>query len=119
MGGGGQQQQGGGNVGMAIGRMMGPQVGVGSPIGGVDIPPADMRDPFGGPQWAKEGFDPGFNNAFNWFSGFNPPAGTPGASQGPTAVPTTFDFQGYPYAIPASGDYRQLWSTHTGPRHQT
>lgn len=49
MGGGGQQ--GGGDIMSALGRMMnygGPQVGVGGPIGGVDFPPADFRDPFGG-----------------------------------------------------------------------
>lgn len=92
----------------AIGRIVGnqsvamnPRGGtLGDPIGGIDIPEADLRDPFGGQRGEIGGNLPDPRD-MNWLSSlFNPPAGTPGASQGPTIDPTTFDAQGYPYAIP-------------------
>jgi hypothetical protein len=89
---------GGGDIMAAIGRM-----GFGNPstsasggdpappIGGVGIPPADMRDPFGGPEWNQAGGDPGrtsqlFNNFFNSGFGNFPQSGTP--ISGGTQVPT-------------------------------
>jgi hypothetical protein len=33
---------------------------------------------------------------------YMPPSGTPGFIQGPTMIPTSFDPQGYPYAVPVS-----------------
>lgn len=35
--------------------------------------------------------------------GYFPPIGTPGWGQGPTMIPTYFDPQGYPYAVPVNG----------------
>lgn len=100
----------------------GPTVGIGSPIGGVDIPPADMNDPFGGRanELLREGYDANQIRAqllgdqfrdifsgqgFNTF-GFSPPGGLPGSWQGPTQIPTFFDSYGYPYAVPSGG-----WNT--------
>ncbi len=82
------------------------------PIGGIDIPPADPRDPFGGPRWAQEGFDPGrsnpFGNMFGSSFGTTPFGGE--AISGPTQVPTfwsnanTFNPNQYaPLALPPGG----------------
>jgi hypothetical protein len=35
--------------------------------------------------------------------GYNPPQGLPGSWQGPTMIPTFFNPQGYPYAVPVGG----------------
>lgn len=53
----------------------------------------------------------------NWFGGaptqYQPSWYTPGFTQGPTAIPSFFDSQGYPYAQPVTGDY----NTQGGSRH--
>jgi hypothetical protein len=36
--------------------------------------------------------------------GYLPPSNTPGFAQGPTAIQSTFDPQGYPYAVPVTGE---------------
>src|SRR5882724_4424510 len=91
--GGGGGQQGGGDIMAAMTRMFGgaqgPQVGVGSPIGGVDIPPANMNDPFGGIRGEMQPGD--FNTSpFGLASiggfGKNPSSGQ--GAFGPTIDPT-------------------------------
>ena len=78
MGGGLGSGTGGGDLGAALGRIFGGQgmapstIATGGatppPIGGVDIPPANMRDQFGGPEWANTG-DPGMSQLSNLFAG--------------------------------------------------
>jgi hypothetical protein len=99
----------------------------GQGLGGVDLPEANMNDPFGGvsgergrdggPAWAEAGFDPGMSQYSNW--GYNAGFG-PGALQGRTMIPTFFDSQGYPYAVPTYGEASvgtRNESIHTPPRH--
>jgi len=150
MGGGGQQQQGGGDIMAALSRMMGPQstasYSMGGPsttatggdppppIGGIDIPPADMGDQFGGAGGGHWGEEAGLSaRDYNWLigSGGNPwndfsssapfgnipPSGLPGSSQGPTQIPTFFDPQAFPYAPPIGPDFNILGgSKHMGMR---
>jgi hypothetical protein len=97
--------------------------------------PPDLNDPdFGPPSTVASGSDkPGFyqgefGRAFNPFAfmtpGYLPPIFTPGFWQGPTMIPTTFDPQGYPNAVPvwnnpsdpvgAQHIGQQVHSQHTG-----
>ena len=110
------------------GKGQGPQAAHGagrSKIGGIDIPPADMGDPFGGlphgltdvgghdralSEWGD--IDPGNYSAYElknldrlMGNSFFPPSFTPGFSQGPTLLPSQFDPQGYPYAKPVGPDF--------------
>jgi hypothetical protein len=115
------------NVLAALFGQQGADVGVATPIGGIDIPPADLNDPFGsrwggGEQWG--GFDPSVMRTFQMLGGygFSPPIGTPGWFQGPTMIPSQFDPQGYPFAqaafpAPIGPDYNILGgSRHMGMR---
>lgn len=47
----------------------------------------------------------GFEYSFNPYGSYgkNPPQGSPGYGQGPTQIPTFFDQQGYPFAVPVGG----------------
>jgi hypothetical protein len=51
-------------------------------------------------------------------AGYNPPPGLPGASQGPTQIPSYFDPQGYPWATPNTSDIPQggYGHHHTPPK---
>jgi hypothetical protein len=71
--------------------------------------PPNLGDPdFGDPSTVARGSDSGspysresrfeFPDFFN--PGYLPPSGLPGSWQGPTIIPTMFDAQGYPYAVP-------------------
>jgi hypothetical protein len=74
------------------------------------------------PAWSRAGFDPGLSNQFNLnsFYGTAPPVGSPGALQGTTQIPTFFDSQGYPFAVPVQpGEYQNVWSLHTPQRKPT
>jgi hypothetical protein len=62
-------------------------------IGGIDIPPADMGDPFGG-RAGEIGPHSGYIVRSSW-------QGQPGFPWSPTTIPTTYDPQGYPRAVPA------------------
>jgi hypothetical protein len=112
MGGGGQQ--GGGDIMSAIGRMMnyssGPSTiatggGPQTPIGGVDIPPADFNDPFGG---IRGEVSPGdFNSSpfgLSQINGFgnNPSfgAGAFGGTQLPTWWTNYPGVGNVPFAVP-------------------
>ena len=111
---GGTKQIGNPNLN-AFSRLTGnQQVAIGAPLGGIDIPPANLDDPFGGRigELVRSGFiDPGERASVNWGANLNPgffgalfgnvpPAGSPGAPQGPTLDPTFFDQQGFPFAVP-------------------
>jgi hypothetical protein len=68
------------------------------------VGPFDIRSPDSpnfNPDFAQGGKLGGRNPMGEMASfGFSPPSGTPGSTQGPTLDPTTFDQEGYPYAIP-------------------
>jgi hypothetical protein len=64
-----------------------------TPIGNSDKFSEPIQGEFG------RNFNP-WSNFFN--QGYIGQLGTPGALQGPTSIPTTFDSQGYPFAVPVT-----------------
>ncbi len=86
------------------------------PIGGVDIPEANMEDPFG--DTGRLG-GPDLRFAMPWFMGqsqfgYQPPPWAAGFGQGPTIIPTTLGNSGYPMAVAVNAD----WSG-SGPHPHT
>jgi hypothetical protein len=60
-----------------------------------------------------------YNNMMSQFSnwGYSPPTGTLGWFQGPTMIPTFFDAQGYPFAVPVTAGAYTNPSDPTGLMH--
>ena len=88
--------------------------GDGSGWGAYDIPPDTTQDPtdLNAPPYGHTGV----GAQYGWMGQYYPSPNTPGWTQGPTMIPTTFDAQGYPYGVPVGsyegngqGGYGGIW----------